>query len=350
MNETIDNFNYSFSNFLENNFLAIYKFRDTKLIQLFENEMQEKLNATTELNPEQFDFLKSYITYQVADLKKASHTISDNQLIEHYLQEKILYDQPNYMLFFSHLFSKYLETNTIGLSYSKFNLLLEQPKKAALLMEFLEKDTKLKDERLRELVLLKIAKDVYYRSDFNQAKIKNLLEEISRSSKFIEHQKIGKTLINKLGRLSVGSVAPSFKLKNSQGASRILKDYSGKYVYLVFSSDDCPTCELDSTSLKHIQERYTDDLRVVNIRANYHPISNPNKQYPQKIESLLFDNDFELLDTYQVKIFPYFMLLDREGKILLNPAKKPDDGMDHYLDFLIKKDLEKVQRKDLLFR
>ena len=353
LDEAIDNFNYTFSSFVEENFVALYKYRDSKLLQSFEDETETKLKETTNLSPKEKIFFKNFIAYQLADLKNASHTVSDLKLGETYFKNaEILYNNPAYMLFFNHYFAKYFVTGRRNTNYHEFIKLIGNGNNISKLIDYLGQDPILIQERLRELVLLNALKEVYYNKDFNALQIKILIEEITKNSKFTEHKKIGAAIISQLSGLQIGAIAPIFKLKSTQGNYKSLSDYKGRYIYLIFTSDNCQACESDRVALEKIHEKYKKDIAVVEVFVNY--TKNGLIKYTNKTKAswdrLLFNNNFDLLNSYRIRTYPLYILLDRENKILLNPAKKPHEGIDRYFDFIIKRDAHKEEKQDVLFR
>jgi len=353
LNEAIDNFNFMMSSFLEEHFIEIYKYRDTKLLQSFENTLAEKLNNTSTLNSEEKVFFENLITYQLADLKKVSRTLSDFKLGETYLKNKeVLYNHPSYMSFFAHYFNHYFVSGKRNTDYNDCIHLIQSGANISKLMEYLGKDPILEQQDLREMVLLQALKEVYYSTDFNSDQIDRLINEIKTTSKFPEHQKIAANILTQLTSLKVGAVPPEIKLRSDKGIMKSLADYKGSYVYLVFMSENCPACESDLAIIEKLQEKYKSDIAIVEIFVNYTPdgLGKNTNRKDTNWERLLFNNDFDLLNNYQIRTFPYYFLLNREAKILLNPAKKPNENIDRYFDFLIKRDKEKAQKSNVLFR
>ncbi len=353
LNEVIDNFNYSFSTFLEENFVALYKYRDSKLLNSFEEGMLAKLDETTGLNPTEKTFFKNYINYQFADLKNASSTVSELKLGESYFKNsEVLYNNPSYMLFFKHYFESYFGSGKRNTNYNEFIRLIGNGNAVPKLLDYLGQDPILIQERLRELVLLSALKEVFYTKGFKKTDIIRLIKELSKKSKFPEHQKIGKAIINQLTSMQIGAMTPEIKLKSTQGIFKNLSDYKGRYVYLVFTSDNCQACESDRVSLEEIHEKYQKDIAIVEVFVNYTQTGLEKflKENRSSWDRLLFANDFELLNTYHIRNYPLYIFLDREGKIVFNPSKKPHEGIERYFDFVIRRDADKEKKPDILFR
>lgn len=353
LNEAIDNFNYEYSQFLEANFIALYKYRDAKLLQSFETEIQAKLALTTNLSESEFDFFSTIISYQFADLKNASLTMSDISLGEIYLKDQpVLYDHPAYMHFFKQYFRNYFAAAKRDTKYTEFIELIASKTKVSELLNAMGKDPILLQERLRELVFILALQEVYYNKDFDADRIENLLKSMGASSKFTEHRAIAKSILNQLTNLSLGKPAPNFSLQTTKGVQKSLKDYQGKYVYLVFTSDHCQACDEELKLLTPMQKKYKTEIAIVNLFVNYtaNGLIDLKKEAENPFDQLVFNANFELLNSYRVRSFPLYVLIDRSGNTLLYPAKKPHEGIERFFDYLIRKDLLKEEKGSELFR
>jgi len=353
LNQAIDNFNYTYGTFLENNFREIYKFHDVDLLNSFEKDIQQKQANTTNLDSEEKLFFDGYIKYILADLKLGSRTISNNKLGEFYLQKsEILYNNPSYMMFLKNYFKKYIVSNTRNINYHEFKSEIQNGSKRLDLLEYIKQDPILEQERLRELVLLKALTEIYNNPDFNSTQIKNLIQEIATTSSFKENQEIGNIIFHNISSFQIGSPAPRFNLKSLQGEYRNLENYKGRYVYLSFVSDNCNTCNTDRETLNEIHTKFNEDIAVVEIMVNYTQkgLEDYKQDTLNQQNKLVFENDFNLLNIYRVRNFPTYFLIDRKGNILQYPAKGPHEDMERYFDFLIKRDREKNEKQDILFR
>ncbi len=353
LNEVIDILNSDYYAFLEENFVALFKQRNTELLKSFEKEIASKLAGASNLNSLEKVFIENLMFYQFANLKNTSRTATNSKLGESFLHKaEILYKNPGYMEFFSNYFLNYFASNKRNTKYTEFAKRIRNGSSSNEILDYMAIDPILEQEHLRELVLIFALREVYYNSDFNSLRLKTLFNELILKSKSSENQKIAGNILNQFTGLEIGSPAPGFKLKTGGGTLKTKESYKGRYVYLVFMSDNCPACESDMLMLQELDEIYRADIAIVGILVNYtnQGLLKFENQTTTHWDRLLFANNFELLNSYQVRNFPLYFLLDRNGKILLNPAKKPHEEIARYFDFLIKKDKDKAQKKDILFR
>lgn len=353
LNEEIDLLNSDYYAFLEENFVALFKQRNVELLKSFEKEIALKLAGKTNLSIQEKVFIENLFLYQFVNLKNSSRMATNSNLGESFLQKaEIRYKNPGFMEFFSNYFLNYFASNKRNTKYIEFVNQIRNGNSLTEILEYMKADPILEQQRLRELVLIFALREIYYNPDFNSLQIKSLFQELVTKSEYREHQKIAENILNQFTGLEIGTPAPVFKLKTIEGTLKTKESYKGSYVYLVFMSDNCPACESDLLLLEELNKKYYANIAIVGIFVNYtkeglHRFENQNHS---GFDKLLFANDFELLNSYRVRNFPLYFLLDRTGKILLNPAKKPHEDIVRYFDFLIKQDKDKAQKKDILFR
>ncbi|MBN1651488.1 MAG: redoxin domain-containing protein [Bacteroidales bacterium] len=351
LNEAIDNFNYTLSIFLEKNFIALYKYRDSKLLQDFALEIDTKLKNTSSLNADERIYFEHYIAYQLADLKLAARINSNLALGNACFKNKnVLYNQPNYMTFFHHYFNQYFLSGKRNTNYNELVALIQSGSRIHKLLDYIGQDDVLEQERLREFVLLFALKEIYYSKDFKQEQIQALIKEIADKSAFVEHKKTASAILDQLTRLEIGSQAPDLSFKSTSNSK--LDDYAGRYVYLAFVSENCPACENDLKLLETWAEKYKSNIAFIEVFVDYtkEALNDFAKQNKSQILQFSFHQDFEALNRYKVRTFPSYFLIDREGKIVLNQSKKPDENLARYFDFLIQRDREKSKKKERLFQ
>ncbi|MCM1076672.1 MAG: TlpA family protein disulfide reductase [Bacteroides sp.] len=157
------------------------------------------------------------------------------------------------------------------------------------------------------------------RKDF--ANIYNLIETGSireTVSKFIPD----------IEKILPGKPAPTLTLVDSDGTSKTLVDFKGKFVYLDFWDFGCAPCMREFTVMPMFKEHFADILDKVEIITVC--ASNPGKQkftdFTQKhgMDDLNMKIDSKRSDNcYRELVFPSYILIDPDGNIVEFNTMRP---------------------------
>lgn len=188
------------------------------------------------------------------------------------------------------------------------------------------KNEPLRDDLIRYLLEISAGqkKDVIERlNDFAQGCVKDqgLREEITK-------------WWEKSQRLLPGNPSHGFAFENYKKGKTTLSDLKGKLVYIDLWATWCPDCIREIPSLKETQKRYQDkEITFVSIsideknRENIwrDMIEKKQLQGVQLFSANSPDRD-KFFDFFCVAYIPHFILLDRDGKIIMANAPKPSQG------------------------
>jgi cytochrome oxidase Cu insertion factor (SCO1/SenC/PrrC family) len=333
LNVVVSQFNTVYDDFLLQNFGPMYREHDKTKLDTFQLRIG---SAVTELdNP----YMKNYVLYKVALLEQLCQALSPAQIGKRYFTDRpVLYQNIEYMNLFNNYFTKYIFAVSKPLKYSDYPAILSGPDPFRNLMKLLAKDTILKHEQLRELVLLKNLQEMYRDKNFNQEKILNVLELAKTQCKFDENKIVAEDIIKVVTKLRVGTKAPEFELEDLVNKKVSLASMKGKYVLLSFWTTYCQGCITELDLLKPLYEKYKDRLNVVSISAD----RDFTKMYLfMKLKPnwnwtfLHVGSEVHLLKDYEVKSFPVYVLIDPQGNIAQYPVEAPGSGLDKTLQKFI---------------
>ncbi len=326
LNKTITAFNDTFDDFL------LEHFSDVVIPRL--NKQFEDLRKFTDslFQPEIDDnsFFRDYYEYKFALYYRIANIRDTRRLLDDYIIDRpVLYENPQYMDFFNTVFDKYLFAGSRDIRINDLLVTVNKQSSYHALMDSLGKDTILLNEVLRELVMLKGLKNMYHHPDFSQRNVFSIVEHVYNYSKFPEHRTIAGNILKGFTHLKKGYPAPLLEIEKRNGETISLDDYRGKFVLLNFWTTWCIACLAEFSLMKELNEEYEDRVAFLSISVDRHiedyKLFMKENQLPW--DFCHFNNDFRLLDQYEVRGFPLFVLIDPEGNIVRHMAPFPSRGL-----------------------
>jgi len=334
LNTLIGKFNSIYNSFLLDNFNALYRDRKKGRIDSLRVTLDREFGLVE--NP----YFTGYITYKLASLEQMSQYYNAAQLARKYLIDKpVLYENPEYMDFFNNYFSKYITVTSIPLHKIDFRPLLTTPDPVKAMMNALATDTILKNDQLRELVLLKGLMEFYSLAGYDQKAVISVLQTIQLNAANPGSREVAANILCFLNRLTPGSEAPEFTLTDRNGKEISLKNYRGKPLLLCFWTTWCEECLTELDLMVPLYEKYKVQLPFLCISADKYLSKmilfiNLKKDYTWDFANI--GDRLETLIDYEVRSYPLFVLIDSEGKIFRYPAGSPSGDLEAQINQLIK--------------
>lgn len=332
LNRLIYKLNYNYNLFFRKNAVLIRKSEIYAKIDTFMVDIKDTFQGINH------SFFNDYITYRIASLKFVSGYSDPQKLMADYIVNKpILYDNIEYITFFSDLFDNYFKDITRNVQLNDLLVPVYKNKSYFEALDVLGKDTLLRNEVLRELVLIKTLMVLYSTENNNKKAVLEVLQQISVRSKFEKHRQIATNLITFYMRFDKGIPAFDFALPNTNESIVRLTDLRGKMVYACFFTTWCRSCIDEMDLMEKIYDKYKDRVVFISISADRELIKSFYLQRDKKYnwEFLHFNNDYDLLEKYSVYSYPSFVLIDKEGKIIQCPAPKPSDNIEMTFKLLL---------------
>jgi len=349
LNMVLDGFEYEYQKFLSSKFLLLIKYRDKEIYEGFSSQMNDMFEESPLKDSLAYFYVKDYIRFKLAELALVAKVESTKELGETYLSNQaILFQNPAYIGFFKKYFDKYLLETDDGKDYYQLRNLINKGNQESQILDELGRNPVLLKERLRELVFLYSLKQVFYNSDFKQKAINNAFIYFNKNSKFSNNRRIAANLSISLNRIIPGNSVPSIKLKNKDNQEKSLINYKGKKVYLMFITPNCETCQADIRILKSNYSDIQDQVNLLTILVGFKKdfalkwIDEQNINW----DYLWFNDDFALLNDYQVKTFPKYLLLDEESKLLQYFPPKPRENFLSFIKNLKKQEKAKSEKRE----
>jgi peroxiredoxin len=121
-------------------------------------------------------------------------------------------------------------------------------------------------------------------------------------------------------------VAPDFTLTDSNGNDVSLSDYKEGLVLLQFVDGQSPVSEHQFTELRSLHNQWQDTIQILTI-ATHNKMTFFKQQFEEKRQDwplLDLGDNILLLEAYNVRTFPEYILIKRNNKIGEAPAPSPE--------------------------
>ena len=264
---------------------------------------------------------------------------NDSIISEYFIGEPILYNNIQYTEFFTDFFKTYFIVDKV-FSYHELieaiNLGSGMEDIKALI---LKSNSFNRDPQLVELIATMIIAKKYYNPDIKRNRVLSLLNEVEGNSKYPENKKVAGNFVDKLQLLESGTPAPSFSLADVGNTRHRLSDYNGKFVLLSFIKPDCKICLEHLGLLDELAKQFPG--KVQNITVVYGENFRDVVQYAYDRELewpvLKLENDILLLEAYNIRAYPSYVIINPDGTIAMATAPMPDENLDLFLNRQIKR-------------
>lgn len=333
INTVISNINKEYNDFILNYYNTLYVSRNKSVL----DTLKKALNLITSNSN---NFIKNYAKYKIATLEQSGNLKNKKKLFSEYIYNKpLLYSNIEYMYFFNQFYDKFFFNGNHNLKRDNLESFINREKNYNAILDSLGRDSLVKNEIIRELVFLKGMKELFYSKQFNSDNIIDILNRFLTKTKFKEHKAIAQNLIVDFKKLKPGTKAPSFKLKSINNGIYSLDNFLGKYTYISFITSWCAGCLPEMQVIKELEKKYGDKINFVTISGDkqemnvYYYVQKNKYNWP----FLLALSDYDVLEKYDVKTYPIFLLIDESGNIVDYPALKPSQGIEMRFKQLLSK-------------
>lgn len=288
-------------------------------------------------------YFKSYIDYSIASIN-ASVSRGENFLISKYILNKpIQYHHNEYMQFFNACFKGYL--NTIAPSHKGQSLynIINVKASYSLLNDFLKEDKFLKNDSLRELVVIKNLWDFYFSADFAPDAVKSIITQLNIKTDIKEHKAITSTMLAYFNKMQIGTPAPMFSARSKDGKIASLNSYKGRWIYLSFFSTTNTESLKEMQKIVALKKKYGDKVTFISVC-----LDDSIKTYigylranPKLDWQIWFNNEKSVSSTAKDNYFvtgkEAYFLINSFGDIAQAPATSPSQGIEFKFNILFKR-------------
>jgi hypothetical protein len=301
---------------------AIYKMGSKETVNLIIQLLEKKYPDNSDI------YFKTLKQYAYAELEYAVNQNNTEFVIQKYFAKKPLrLHHPAYQKVFALIFTDYLRKLSQDSRYMKLVNTINLGDYKSL-VAFFENRGYLKE--FAELVVLKGLDDGYYSGKFRKDGILKAIETAQSTTTSTKLRSFASRVGTKLTIMSVGSVAPPFKLVNLKNEQVSLEKYKGKFTYLSFINSRSSDSRTELDSLASIEKEFRQILCVVSIALdedfNRAVQLWKSKGYPWEL--LDGSKQKQLVTDYNASVSPSFYLIAPDMKFILSPALSPIRGFE----------------------
>ncbi|MBR1514178.1 MAG: redoxin domain-containing protein [Bacteroidales bacterium] len=304
--------------YLIEHFNQIYRGRQLRYLDSIQNTINRELPDLKS------DYVKNHIRYKLAAIRLAISTDGGKKVVsEFYDSQPVLYTQSAYIDLFKELFDGYFNSASYD-SHLLNDAFAQGPgpfKKYLDSAPFMAKNP-----RLAELITIFNLQKLCYSDRHTSQIAKEHLNYIKAQTKYDEHKTIITDFSAKLNRLAPGAPATDFTLKDGEGKNVSLSDYKDGLVLLQFVDGMSPISERQFSELRDLHRQWQDTVQILTI-AIHDKMPLFKRQFEEKrIDWPLLDlgDQILLLETYNVRTFPEYILIRKGTKIGEAPAPSPE--------------------------
>lgn len=310
------------NSYMMEHFNQIYRGRQMRYIDSIQNAISREVPDIKS------DYVKNYNRYKIAAIRLGISADGGKKIIKDYFDgQPVLYTLGAYIDLFKELFDGYFNSASYD-SHLLNDAFMEGP---VPFRKYLDTDPLMaKNPQLDELIIIFNLQKLCY-GDRNTSRLaKDHLNNIKSQTKHAEHKTIISDFFERLNRLAPGTPAPEFTLKDGNGNDVSLSDFKDNLVLLQFVDGSSPVSEHQFSELRCLHNQWQDSVQILTI-ATHDKMDFFKQQFAEKrIDWPLLDlgDNILLLEAYNARTFPEYILIKRDNKIGEAPAPSPERFLD----------------------
>lgn len=313
--------------YMTEHFNQIYRGRQLRYIDSIQNAISREVPDIKS------DYVKNQNRYKIAAIRLGISTDGGRKIVKDYFDgQPVLYTQSAYIDLFKELFDGYFNSA----AYDSHLLNDAFDKGPGAFKKYLDSDPFMaRNPQLAELITIFNLQKLCYGDRGTSRLAKDHLNYIKSQTKHAEHKTIISDFFAKYGRLAPGTNAPEFTLKDRDGKDISLSDYKNGLVLLQFVDGASPVSERQFAKLRSLHHQWQDSVQILTI-ATHDRMDFFKQQFMEKKQDwplLDLGDNILLLEAYNVRTFPEYILIRKGNKIGEAPAPSPE----RYLEERVRK-------------
>ncbi|MCT4614535.1 MAG: thioredoxin family protein [Marinifilaceae bacterium] len=327
INKQIIDIDNKIDDFISENYLRIYKKKQNPLLIKFIKELEKEKSD--------IKFANKYLEYSIAGLEYISNPTNFDNLETKYFKNKNLeLNNPAYTSLFRKLYRNFFYNRKMFKHKNKIERIKDNKYSYKELSNLLLKEENYTDKNFRDLIIIIGAYDAFNSKLFSKTCYKKVLKEISLTSRNKSIKNICINLLRNYNKLQNNSPAPEISIGDFQ-----LSKLKPKYIYLSFISMKTRNSISELNQISRVHRSFGKDIEFVSIVCDTEKklmdeIIKKNK-YSWKILNL--ENNKKILNNYNIKSFPSYLIIDNKGNIKQNNAMGPRENIELEMIRIVRK-------------
>ena len=274
------------------------------------------------------DYVNNNIQYKIAAIRLGISGDGGKKVVADYFDGKpVLYTQSAYMDLFKELFDNYFAKSP----YELHDLNDAFTTSPDALKKYLDTNPFMaRNPQLAELITIYNLQKLCYGEPKTRKLATDHLIYIKGHTKYTMHKSLITNFFEKLNRLVPDAAANDFTLKDSAGKDVSLSDFKNDLVLLQFVDGQSPISERQFEELRNLHYQWQDTVQILTI-ATRDKMELYKKQFEEKQYGwplLNLGGDILLLEAYDVRTFPEYILIKPGTRIGAAPAPAPDGNLE----------------------
>lgn len=276
-------------------------------------------------------YLDTYLKYSLAQMD-AINLRSNTQLFRKYFENQpIEYDNEAYMVFFNQFFNDFFRSIPPAIKDDMIDE-VKTEHRLSKVDSLLSTDFRLKDEQLRELVMIKGLSETWNNPDYNQNGVRILLAELSTTAVQPLHRKMAARLLKKFIQVNKGALAPAFSGLTISGDTIHHNEYNDRYTLIEFFESNCTLCDRERGVVKNLHKVYKRDIAFLSVcvdcaDSTAFKVATDQATWPM----INTDSQQQIQQKYSIFSYPQYAIIDPNGYILQYPAHLPSERLEYAL-------------------
>lgn len=322
INYKILGFNRWYDNFIGEYFYL----KNSKPLEFAKSLDTFKLNAQKFYDKDTSTYLKTYVRFTFASLDEAQSIGSRRRDEKHdfYLKHTpVQYKNDAYMTYLTSFYDNIMQQMNVT-TRAKVNLGIEK-KSPSQIINGLGGDYTMINLRIREIAMIKLLSEEYYKGDSYKHDILVILDSLSNHCIFKNNEIIAKNVKTRLLELVPGAKSPEFTLTKADGSIVNTKSLSGKHIYIHFYNPSSESCKKEVPLLKAFYDKFKDDVTFITIYDQEGKYTDNDYNILNGIawDKFALHHDDAIYKQFKVVDFPYYVLIDQMGYVVSAPALGP---------------------------